>query len=86
MPGVRADIVPGSSLAGGGATPQQSIPTWLIEIECDAAAVERALRAGTPPVIARIQNDKLVLDLRTVFPREEAELAAALERASRPTV
>jgi len=82
-PGIRTEIVPGSSLAGGGATPQQSIPTWLIAIECDAPAAERALRAGDPPVIARIQNDKLVLDLRTVFREEEEELAAALGRVAR---
>jgi L-seryl-tRNA(Ser) seleniumtransferase len=78
-PGIRAEIVPGSSLAGGGATPQQTIPTWLIAIECNAAAAEAALRAADPPIIARIQDEKLVLDLRTVFPAEEDELAAALE-------
>jgi L-seryl-tRNA(Ser) seleniumtransferase len=77
--GIRAQIVPGSSLAGGGATPQQAIPTWLIAIECDAVAAEAALRAADPPVITRIQDEKLVLDLRTVFPAEEDELAAALE-------
>ena len=77
--GIRAEIVPGSSLAGGGATPQQSIPTWLIAIECDAVAAEAALRAADPPIIARIQDEKLVLDLRTVFPIEEDELAAALD-------
>jgi L-seryl-tRNA(Ser) seleniumtransferase len=77
--GIRAEIVPGKSLAGGGATPQQSIPTWLIAIECDAVAAEAALRAADPPIIARIQDEKLVLDLRTVFPIEEDELAAALD-------
>jgi L-seryl-tRNA(Ser) seleniumtransferase len=76
--GIRAEIVPGSSLAGGGATPQQAIPTWLIAIECDAVAAEAALRAGDPPIIARIQDERLVLDLRTVFREEEQELAAAL--------
>ena len=76
--GIRAEIVPGSSLAGGGATPQQSIPTWLIAIECDAVAAEAALRAADPPIIARIQDDRLVLDLRTVFREEEQELVAAL--------
>jgi L-seryl-tRNA(Ser) seleniumtransferase len=81
VPGLRAEIVPGSSLAGGGATPEQSIPTWLIAIECaDLAEAERRLRAGDPPVVARIENEKLILDLRTVFPEEEEELATALRR------
>jgi len=81
VPGLRAEIVPGSSVAGGGATPEQSIPTWLIAIECaDLAEAERRLRAGDPPVVARIENEKLILDLRTVFPEEEEELAAALRK------
>jgi L-seryl-tRNA(Ser) seleniumtransferase len=77
--GLQAEVVPGSSLIGGGATPEQAIPTWLIAIECpDLVAVECRLRAGDPPVVARIENDRLVLDLRTVLPGEEEELIAAL--------
>ena len=80
VPGLRAEIVSGTSVAGGGATPEQSIPTWLISIECaNVVECERRLRAFHPPVIARIQGDRLVLDLRTVFPEEESELAAALQ-------
>ena len=78
-PGIRAEIVPGSSLAGGGATPQQSIPTWLIAMECDAVAAEAALRGWNPPIIGRIQDERLVLDLRTVFAEEEDEVSAALK-------
>ena len=69
--------MPGYSVIGGGATPEQSIPTWLIAIECaDAAAAERRLRAADPPVVARIEKDRLLLDLRTVFPDEEAARSA----------
>jgi L-seryl-tRNA(Ser) seleniumtransferase len=76
---IRADLVPGYSVIGGGATPEQSIATWLIAIRCDdLTAAERRLRAGHPPVIARIENELLLLDLRTVFVEEEAELAAAV--------
>ena len=80
LSGLRIEILEGRSLIGGGATPEQSITTWLMAVDCpDAAAAERRLRAGDPPVIARIENDRLLFDLRTVFPEEEAELAAALE-------
>jgi L-seryl-tRNA(Ser) seleniumtransferase len=79
IPGLRADIVPGSSVIGGGATPEQSIATWLIAIECPSVtAAERALRHRDPAVVARIENERLILDLRTVFREEEDELAAAL--------
>jgi L-seryl-tRNA(Ser) seleniumtransferase len=87
VPGLAAEIVQGHSVIGGGATPEQSLPTWLIAIAgrdagrdtgCDANDAERALRANNPPVIARIENDRLLLDLRTVFREEEAELRRAL--------
>jgi L-seryl-tRNA(Ser) seleniumtransferase len=79
--GLPGTVEAGESLAGGGATPEQSVPTWLIAFSGDARAMERALRRADPPVIARIQDDRLFVDLRTVFPREEAELAAALAGA-----
>jgi L-seryl-tRNA(Ser) seleniumtransferase len=79
VPGMQAEILPGHSVIGGGATPEQSLPTWLIAISgCDANQAERALRAGDLPVIARIEDDRLILDLRTVFREEEAELRRAL--------
>jgi L-seryl-tRNA(Ser) seleniumtransferase len=78
IPELRAAIVKGESVIGGGATPEQSIPTVVIAIECDVVASEHKLRAGSPPVIARIESELLMIDLRTVAAGEEAELAAAL--------
>ena len=81
VPGIPAEIVPGSSVIGGGATPEQAIPTWLIAVACASPVdAERSLRAGDPPVVARIEDQRLVLDLRTVFREEEEELAAALRK------
>ena len=78
-PGLGAEIIPGHSVIGGGATPEQQLPTWLIAIGGhDASQSERALRAHHPPVIARIEDERLVLDLRTVFAAEEEELRRAL--------
>src|SRR5207244_1964653 len=66
--GAPAQLVEGRSVIGGGSTPEQALPTWLIAIECEhVTALERVLRAGDPPVVARIEDGRLLLDLRTVF-------------------
>ena len=72
------DLIEGRSVAGGGSTPEQSLATWLLAIPGEAIEAERKLRASLPPVIARIENDRLVIDLRTVQPDEEDDLAQAL--------
>ena len=76
------EIMEGQSLAGGGSTPEQTLPTWLLVVPGNASATERKLRAADPPVIARIENDRLVIDLRTVLPGEEAALVSALQGLS----
>jgi L-seryl-tRNA(Ser) seleniumtransferase len=79
-----AGVVEGTSVIGGGSTPEQVLPTWLIAIAAeDVVALERRLRECDPPVVARIEGGRLLLDLRTVFPEEEADLAAALGGALR---
>jgi L-seryl-tRNA(Ser) seleniumtransferase len=76
------DVRPGLSVIGGGSTPEQSLPTWLLSIGVpDAVKLEGELRLGTPAVVGRIEDDRLVLDLRTVFEEEEEELRAALIQA-----
>ena len=81
--GLECELIPGVSVIGGGATPEQSLATCLIAIRtADVVAAERRLRSSDPPVIARIENERLLIDLRTVFPEEENELAAALQALS----
>jgi len=83
LPGLKAELVAGASVIGGGATPEQAIPTWLIAIDCaDEEGAQRRLRAQHPPVIARMEQERLLIDLRTVLPEEETELAAALQALS----
>jgi L-seryl-tRNA(Ser) seleniumtransferase len=73
----------GESVIGGGSTPDQSVPTYLLLLKvANAARAEAALRAGKPPVIARVANDRIVIDLRTVAEEEEPALLAALQRLS----
>jgi L-seryl-tRNA(Ser) seleniumtransferase len=72
------EVSAGESVVGGGSTPQQSLPTWLIAYGGDVVAREARLRAGDPPVIARVSENRLLIDLRTVFEHEETELISAL--------
>ena len=80
---VEIEIAEGASLAGGGSTPSQSLPTKIIRIASarySATKLEQRLR-GAPAgisVIARVEDDRLILDLRTVFPEQEALLAKTL--------
>jgi L-seryl-tRNA(Ser) seleniumtransferase len=83
---VELELTDGSSLAGGGSTPTQSLPTKLIRIASarySAAQLEQRLRrapAGVS-VIARVEGDRLILDLRTVFPEQEPVLLKTLASA-----
>jgi len=73
--GVAAEIVDGESTVGGGSLPGETLPTKLVALQ--AAHPDRlaaALRAADPPVVARIEEDRLVLDPRTVLLEEEQEL------------
>ena len=79
LPSHGTALTPGRSVIGGGATPEQFLDTWLIVIEHpDVVAAEKRLRGRRPSVIARIEGNRLLLDLRTVFPEEETLLASAL--------
>ena len=80
------EIIQGHSLVGGGSTPAQSLPTHLVRVSSahySASQLESRLRTGPTgiPVIARIEDDRLLLDLRTVFPNQESALADALVSA-----
>ena len=80
---VEIEIADGSSLAGGGSTPTQALPTKVIRIASarySAAHLEQRLRRNPSgfPVIARVEDDRLILDLRTVFPEQEPSLLASL--------
>ena len=84
---IELDIIDGESLVGGGSTPAQSLPTKLIRISSarhSAAQLEQRLRrrAGIS-VIARVESDCLILDLRTVLPAQESQLVQSIAAAFR---
>jgi len=81
--GWRADVVKGASAIGGGSAPGVELPTWLVAIEKAGTTpdgLEAALRRQTPPIIARIERDRVLLDLRTVVPEEDSALLACIAR------
>jgi L-seryl-tRNA(Ser) seleniumtransferase len=72
------------AFVGGGSLPDQPMQTWIVEIAArDVSDTDLAqrLRTGTPAVVGRVREGKLVLDLRTIFPRQEADLVEAVTRA-----
>ena len=84
--GIVATVIDGESTIGGGSAPGAVLPTRLVELRPEgvtADATERRLRSSRPPVIARIQNDHIVLDPRTIFPTDDAVLAALVAAALR---
>jgi len=78
---IRFEIINGESVAGGGSLPDGRISSPLIAVErpdMHAEAIEAMLRSFHPPVVARIERGRVLIDLRTVFTEEEDELIAAL--------
>ena len=72
------DVCDTVSVAGGGSVPGQELPSAGVSVPGDHTA---ALRAGDPPVVARVQEGATVCDLRTVDPADDGVLADALKRA-----
>jgi L-seryl-tRNA(Ser) seleniumtransferase len=80
-PGLRAEIVDGFSTVGGGAAPASAIPTRLVALEArglTADSLEQRLRGLDTPIVARVERERVVLDLRTVRPEEDECLAGQL--------
>ncbi|MGH7360835.1 MAG: L-seryl-tRNA(Sec) selenium transferase, partial [Candidatus Methylomirabilales bacterium] len=84
---LRAEVISGSSEVGGGASPTETLPTFLLAVRSRsraADALEAALRRHDPPVLARIKDGDVLLDLRTVAAEELPALTAALHALAAP--
>jgi L-seryl-tRNA(Ser) seleniumtransferase len=75
-------VVESASTVGGGSLPGQTLPTRALALAVPSVDLLAArLRQADPPVIARIENQRLLLDPRTVLPEQDRALIAALTQA-----
>jgi L-seryl-tRNA(Ser) seleniumtransferase len=78
---LTVDIIDGESVIGGGAAPSAVLPTRLMAVirhGLSAGEISARLRASEPPVVARVEDSRVLLDLRTVFPEQDEGLITAL--------
>jgi L-seryl-tRNA(Ser) seleniumtransferase len=82
-PELRINLLDGESVIGGGAAPSATLPTRLLALQhakFSAGELASRLRDADPPIIARVENGEVVLDLRTVFPEQDNVVATTLQR------
>jgi L-seryl-tRNA(Ser) seleniumtransferase len=84
LPGITVEVRNDVAYVGGGSLPDVAVPTAVIAIAVEGVSeseLASRLRADTPAVIGRVQDGRLLLDLRAVFERQEEELFAATRSA-----
>lgn len=80
---IKTEIIDGESVVGGGAAPSSVLPTRLLALTCEGLRADQLLarlRNSDPPVIARVEEGRVLIDLRTVFPEQDQMVAGALIR------
>lgn len=84
----RAEVIASTTYLGGGSLPMQEIATCCVAVTPRDQGVEwlsKALRQGAPAVMGRVQHDRFLLDLRSVFPHQDVQLVAAFEALRKPS-
>ena len=80
-----AEVIPSRSAIGGGSLPGETLPSWVLALSCQAGSspeeAMRKLRQAERPVVARVEEDRVLLDPRTVLPEEDDLVLAGLEAA-----
>jgi L-seryl-tRNA(Ser) seleniumtransferase len=82
-PQLKVEIVDGESILGGGAAPSAVLPTRVLALTCEGLSADELaaqLRGSEPPIIARVDEGRVLLDLRTVFPEQDSAVVGALHR------
>jgi L-seryl-tRNA(Ser) seleniumtransferase len=83
---LAAEVIDGQSVIGGGAAPSATLPTRLLALTAGSKSADSLmahLRSQEPPIIARVQDGLVLIDLRTVFPEQDALIIAALQSVGR---
>ena len=81
-PELHIEVVESRSVLGGGAAPGSTLPTHALAVSSKtmkADVITEKLRQWSTPIIARVEDERVLLDLRTVAPEQESVIAAALE-------
>jgi len=84
-PKLSVQVLDGESLIGGGAAPSAVLPTRLLAIACEGVSADELsghLRTSDPPIIARVEDGRVLLDLRTVFPEQDEAITRALKQVA----
>jgi L-seryl-tRNA(Ser) seleniumtransferase len=79
---LEIEVIDGESVIGGGAAPSAVLPTRLLSISCGGLSSDQLagrLRASDLPIIARIEDGRVLLDLRTVFPEQDEKVISVLQ-------
>jgi L-seryl-tRNA(Ser) seleniumtransferase len=82
-PKMSVELIEGESVIGGGAAPSATLPTHLLAVACQGMSADELaarLRSANPSIIARVEEGRVLLDLRTVFPEQDEAIAAALQQ------
>lgn len=92
---IEGEIIRTEATVGGGSLPGETLPSVALAIPAATIArrvpglsveeLARRLRIGQPPVVGRVEDDRLLLDVRTVLPEQDDALVHALRRVLRPT-
>jgi len=80
---LQAAVLDGDSIVGGGAAPSSVLPTRLVALTCSGLSADELaarLRQSNPPIVARVEEGRVLLDLRTVFSEQDLLLAEAILR------
>lgn len=82
---ISVEVLNGESVVGGGAAPSATLPTRVLAITCEGLSADELagrLRANEPPIIARVEDGRVLLDLRTVFPEQDETVAQTLKQVA----
>jgi L-seryl-tRNA(Ser) seleniumtransferase len=85
-PKLKVEIVDGESILGGGAAPSSILPTRVLALTCEGLSADELaarLRSSDPPIIARVDEGRVLLDLRTVFTAQDEAIESALAMVGR---